>query len=176
MISRSEGATMSTPSLMDLAPQYAAVIEEMLDAGGDLSDEALAERLNAIEGEFGTKVERCQIVYRRLVAEAAGDEMFAAPWVERAAKKKRAAERLKGYVYACMVASGQKRIETELGGARLQVSPPSAKCEVPLETLPDWLRRTTVAFDAAKAVETYRQGLGLPDGVRIEVGSHLRWL
>lgn len=166
----------STAPLYALAPQYAEIVEQMIEAGGDLSDEELAQRLNAIEEAFTEKVERCQMVYRALVAEADAAESFARPWVERAAFRRRAAERLKGYVFGCMTQANLKKIETPLGGARLQASPVAAKCAVEGELIPEAYRRTTYSFNAKQAIEDYKAGRLLPEGVSIEQSQHLRWL
>src|SRR3990167_5839688 len=164
-------------SLIQLAPQYAEVIDAMLEAGGDLSDEQLAEKLNAIEGAFTDKVERCQMAYRMLNADAVAAEEFAQPYVDRALMRRKAAERLKLYVYHCLKLSNQTKVETPLGGARLQKSPPAAAFTGDPRTLPtEYQRIPPVEFNAKAAIDTHKAGQPLPDGVKITQGDHLRWI
>lgn len=162
--------------LYALAPQYKALIEQMLDVGGDLSDEQLAAEFNAIEEAFDAKTERCQMLYRALMAEADAAEAFCKPWKERAELRRRAAERLKSYVFGCMTQAGLKKIETPLGGARIQASPASAKCAVEGEAIPEAYRRTVYSFNAKQAIEDFKAGKMLPEGVSIEQSQHLRWI
>jgi hypothetical protein len=169
--------TVASPTLIALAPQYAELLDAMLEAGGDLSDEDLASRFAAIEEAFSSKVDRCQMMYRSLMADAKAAEEFAKPYMERAAKRAAAAERLKQYVAGCMKSAGQDRVETEFGGARLQKNNPSVEFIGDAATLPEPFRRTTHAVDATAVLAAAKAAQPLPDGVRVvNDKKHLRWL
>lgn len=168
--------TLASAPLYALAPLYAEIVNEMIEAEGDMSDDELVNRLNRIQDAFSDKVEACQMVYRALVAEAKAADEFIKPWRERAERRQRAADRLKQYVFANMAAAGQTRIETPLGGARLQNSPPSVKFAGDPKTLPAVYQKVTVDIDRTKVLEAHKAQATLPLGVSIEVGQHLRWL
>jgi len=168
---------LSATPLWELAAEYAEAVEAMVEAGGDMSEEELVARLDAIQMAFPLKVENCAIVYRALETSAQADKAFAAPWVERAARKASAAERIRAYVQRCMEQAGQERVESERGGARLQNnSQPSVTFEGDAKTLPVPLQKVTVELDKRAAAALAAAGGSLPEGVKVERGKHLRWL
>lgn len=176
-------AIVPTTPLWALAPEYAAVLAEVMEADGDVTDEDLAARLDAIAGAFDTKVERCQLVFRHMSGDAAACKAFAEavakPYQERAARLEAMAERMKKYVYAAMVAAGMDRVETPLGGARIQgnggVLP--VLFEGDAAALPPQFQRVTYEIDRAKVLEAHKAKEALPDGVKVgDRGRSLRWL
>lgn len=174
--------TPATP-LWALAPEYAAVFAEVMEAEGDISDEDLAARLDAITGAFGDKVEKCQLVFRHMTGDAAACKAFAEavakPYQERAARLEAMAERMKKYVYAAMVAAKLDRVETPLGGARIQgnggVLP--VLFDGDAAKLPAEFQRVTYELDRGKVLAAHAAKQSLPEGVKVgERGRSLRWI
>lgn len=167
-------ALPATIPLYALAAEYEAIAAELTENGGELTPE-LSARMDAIGEAFDAKVERTALLIRNLVAMAGAASSEAARLSEMAQRRKAAADSLKQYLFVQMVAAQRPKVETPLVTARIQNSPPSEKCEVAPETLPDWLKRTTVAFNAKAAIDAYKTGgTVLPEGVTVEVHQHLR--
>ena len=163
-------------SLYALAPRYAEALAEMEALEGDISDAEFAARFNAINQAFGERIEACQMVFRHRMADAKALQEFARPYIERAARLEREAEQVKRYTFACLQTAGQIRVETPLGGARLQNSPPSVTVTCDPHDLPIAYTRTVVEPDKVMLLDAWKAQLELPPGVSVEVGRHLRWL
>ena len=177
MTTKPDALALSATPLWELAAEYAEAVEAMVEAGGDMSETELVERLDAIQMAFPLKVENCAIVFRALESSAQADESFARPWVERAARKQSAAQRVKSYVQRCMEQAGTDRVESERGGARLQKnSQPSVTFDGDPKTLPAFLQRVTVDLDKQAAAALAGAGGSLPEGVKVVRGKHLRWI
>lgn len=168
-------------TMFALAPAYAMVIAELMEADGDVSDEELAARFHAIGDAFDTKVEKLQMVYRHLCGDAAAAKAFAdqmaKPYAERAARHLAAAERVKKIVLDGLTTAGVERVETPLGGARLQRNNPSVVFAGDPASLPEPFRRTTYELDGTAALAAHKAKLPLPDGVTVVTDKkHVRWL
>jgi hypothetical protein len=174
-------AIVPTTPLWALAPEYAAVLAEVMEAEGDITDEDLAARLDAIQVAFSEKVEKCQMVYRHMNGDAESCRAFVEaamkPYMDRAKKLAAMADRVKRYVQSCMEAAQTERVETPLGGARLQKNPPSVLYEGDPATLPEPFRRVTYELDAKAVIEAAKAKQPIPEGAKvINDRKHLRWL
>jgi len=163
-------------TLYALAPQYAILLRELEASGGDVTDEEFAAHFDAIQQGFGEKIEACMLVARHQMADAKALTEFARPFIERAARLEKEAERIKRYAMGCMIVANQIRIETPLGGARIQLNPVSVKVDCDPATLPIEFTRTVVEPDKKMLAEQHRLGLPLPEGVSVERTKRLVWL
>lgn len=164
-------------SLIQLAPELEAVMAEVMEAGGDVSDEELAERLNTIAGDFKERLEAVQMVARKATANAAALASFTKPYLERRAQQEALAERMKRYAYLCLTMAKETKVETPLGGARIQKnSKPTVTVTCDPETLPIQFTHRVVTPDKEMLATQARLGMELPEGVKVEYGSSLRWL
>lgn len=163
----------ATIPLYALAAEYEAIAAELVESGGELTPE-LSARLDALAEAFDGKVERTGLLIRNLLAASDAAANEGKRLIELARTRKAAADSLKQYLFVQMVAAQRGEVKTPLVTARIQNSPPSASCTVAPETLPDWLKRTSVAFNGSAAIAAWRIKGALPDGVTVEVHQHLR--
>ena len=86
-------------------------------------------------------------------------------------------ERLKRWIFESMIKLGEKKMETPLfklwtqrnGAASVTVAP-----EVDVHELPGRFKRIKVEVNSVELAAAFKAGEVLPDGITVEVGSHLR--
>ena len=121
------------------------------------------------------KIEGCCQAYLNLQAEA---EMLKAErdrFAKRAQSASNAAHRLKDYLKGDLERLGETKIIAGLHTVRIQRnSQPSVKFDGDPKTLPEHLQKVTVDIDRKIAVNLHKEGIPLPEGVRVDIGSHLR--
>lgn len=160
--------------LYEIVDALEQIGDELTENGGTLTPE-LVERLDALEGAFEEKVERTALYMKNIEATAAAAENEAHRLAELARSRRSAIARLKEYLKTQMELARIPKVETARIVARIQKnSRPSISCAVPIEQLPEHYVRVTRAFDNNVAYEAWKAGARLPDGVIVEVGSHLR--
>lgn len=164
---------MTAVPLYRIADDLSAVATELSENGGELTPE-LEAQLTALEGAFEAKVERVALYIRNLraMANAAGEECKRLS--ELRGTRDAAANRLAQYLLDQMTVTGITKVETGLIRARIQKSPPAAKCGVEPQALPEAYQRVTISFNAHAALDAWRAGQDLPAGVTVEQGVHLR--
>ena len=163
--------------LWQLAPAYAALLEELLAREGDITDTDIAEAIEQARADIAERVAACKFVSLRAEAEGNADLAFCKPWLERAKRKLAIAEGVKAYALRCLTTAGISKVSDGQNGARLQKnSQPSITFTGEVSALPDELKRITVEFDkeALKRLSAVK-GYTLPPGVTVETHSHLRW-
>lgn len=140
---------------------------------GELTDDDLA-KLDGLTASFADKAD----VICKLVQEAGAAAAARQAEVDRLKAGIRAAEnraaRLKDYLLRCMLASGQRKVRTDVFSVTVQASPPSVTCTVDPETLPNLYQRVRIEPDKQHALQVWRQTGVVPDGFEIERGDHLR--
>lgn len=166
--------------LDDLLEEYAPQIEA---AGGDIEAvPEIAELLAFAEGDFHAAVERWGLKIRALTveAEAAKTEAVRLAVIQRT--KENAAKRLKDYLLRQMEARGEKKIASPLVTVRIQKnSQPSVFCasDLVIEELYAQgsdlvVRKETFALDREAVLKAQENGEALPEGVVVQIGSHVR--
>lgn len=164
-------ATLALYQIVDELQQIGEVLEEN---GGELTPE-ITVQLDALEGALTGKVERIVLYMRNLDATAAAADSESMRLAEIGKRKRGVAARLKEYLKAQLELAGIPKVETPLCVVRLQRnSRPSISCAVPIEQLPEGFIRIKKEFDKDVAYELWKSGAPLPEGVLVEVGSHLR--
>lgn len=167
---------MAGLTLYAIGEEMEAIHSALAENGGELTDE-LAAQLDAIEEAFDVKAERTALVIRQLQAQAEVVKSEAKRLSDRAASLEKSAASLKEYLRFHMVTSGRDVVKGALATVRMQQSPPSARCEVPLEDLPPEFVRVVPesrAFDAKAAIAAHKAGQDLPGGITILLTTHLR--
>lgn len=97
--------------LYEISQQYIDFLS-YLDANPDLPPEAIADTLEAIEGEFDLKADNIACIIKDLDAEAAAIKAEEAALKERRIAKENRADRLREYLAANMQKLGKSKLET----------------------------------------------------------------
>lgn len=162
--------------LREIASEIAFILSDSENADGELSDDTLL-RLNALEMAFGEKADAICTARAELLGEADTlDDEIRRLTAKRDARRKRA-DWLKAYLHGCMVETGQTNVSGALYSVRVQKnSQPSVTVDVPVEKLPGWCQniKVNVTANHTAIVEAWKAGGPVPQGVRIETGTHLR--
>lgn len=160
--------------LYEWTDQYLEVVNEVVEAGGELTPE-LEARLEGIEAGLKEKVERVALVVRNLEAVAKGYDEEAARLKAQARARERSAKSLKEYLRIQLATAGLDVVEGERAKVRLQKnSAPSVQVTVHPEKLPPRFRQVKVDADKKKLLKAWKDGRKIPDGVKVEYGSHVR--
>jgi hypothetical protein len=113
--------------LYEIAEEYRRVLEAV--KCGEIPEEAIADTVEMMSGEFGDKVDSVICVYKELLAEEAAIRVEAAALKARADVKAHAAERLLGYVQRQMEVLQLNKIETAKNEVTLKKKPPKVVIE-----------------------------------------------
>lgn len=166
---------MTSQPLFMIAADLTTLMDELYDLGGELTSE-LAEKLDALEGSFVEKLERCAVVCRNMEAEAEKHKAEAERQKERVTRLVKSRESLLAYMKLHMETTGNTNIA---GVARVQKNggkPPIAWLWEP-EKLPEEFRKVSIDPDLTKAHEALAKGESLPEGFVVgERGSSVRIL
>lgn len=161
--------------LYEIADQLGTIDFLIEESGGELTPDIEAQ-LDALEGALDDKAERiaCLIREKQRHAEAAKAEADRLRRVQQVAE--RSADGLKQYLMRCLQAAGRTRAGGPIGGARIQASPPAARCQFDGVNIPGPYRReaVTFSFDARAALADFKAGAELPEGIEVIQGKHLR--
>lgn len=164
----------ATLKLYEISDKMQAVADALVENGGEVTPD-IAAQLAELEGEFEQKVERCVLYVRNLEMTADAAKQEADRLGLLASSRSAAADSLKQYVKAEMERVGKGRVETALVVARIQKnSTPSVTFTGEIGTLPLAYVRITKSLDARSVLEASKAGVPLPDGVKVEQGTHLR--
>ncbi len=160
--------------LYRLADEYELLGQRILEAEGVLTDE-LSEEWDKLSETIDTKVENTGLYIKNLLATAKAEAQEAKMFSRRAETKERAAKALKEYLKVNMERVGKDKLETLRVKARIQTNPrPSITWTEPIEELPPEFRRVRVEVDGTAAYATWKEQGSLPEGFKVERGTHLR--
>lgn len=104
--------------------ELAASWNEFLAHLDEIPEEAVADTLAAIEGEFEDKADSIAVIMKQLEAEAEAIEKEAAALTVRAKSRRKKIDWLKNYIKQQMQAVGKKKIETARNVITLSGSAP----------------------------------------------------
>lgn len=175
--------TPRRPTLYAVAADELALMDLLLDCGGDISDPAAEAAVDAWAAELalrrGEKLDSIDGLLKQLAMQrdAAGDE--AREWSARAAKHAKAIDSVRGVVSRYMAAAGVTRCESAKG-VRFALVANGGRRAVRLdsitpEELPARFARTVTAVAADKEAirEALEAGETLPFATLAEVGTRL---
>lgn len=97
-------------TLYELSAEYAAFLAAV--EAGEVPEEAIADTLDGLSGEFAQKVDNIACIIKELNARAAAIKEEAARLCERQTAAIRRAESLKRYLADAMQRTGMKKLET----------------------------------------------------------------
>jgi hypothetical protein len=160
--------------LYELPDAIREVEAAIIEAEGEITDE-IADRLDHLEGEFERKAEYIALLSREAKAEAKAVKQEE----DRLAARRRAAEnrerRLKDYLLFSMRKLGVERVEGDRAKVRVQANTrPSIEWVGDEDAIPEPFKRIRVDLDGRAAYDAWKAGAELPEGFRVEVGSHVR--
>lgn len=165
-----------------------------LDADGELNT-SLADRLDALQLDMESKIEGCCKVIRNYTGYAAMLKDEAQKFAARAQSAENAATGIKAYVKANLEKVGITKLEAGLFKVRIQAnSIPSTTFDGNPVNLPGDFQMVEYSLDAKAVIAAWREWMDkkpkdatdeiaiaawqgeypLPDGVKVEKGTHLR--
>ena len=160
--------------LYRLADAYELLGQKLLEAEGELTPE-LSEEWDKLSEAIDDKIENTALYIRNLEATAKAEEEEAARFANRAKTKRFAAKSLKHYLKMNLERVGRDRIETLRVKARIQQnSRPYITWTEPIEELPDAFKRVRVEVNGTAAYARWKKDGMLPQGFKVERGTHLR--
>ena len=160
-------------SLYEICTSLRLLADEIDQSGEELTDDQL-QRLQQLELELPQKVDGYCALRREWEAYADAADEEAKRLKALAQVKRNAADRLWKALATELAALGLENYRTQRFYAYFQKSPPAVKVDVDAVNLPALYQRITITPDLKELAKAARDGLRLPDGVRIEQGTSLR--
>lgn len=160
---------MST--LYQLTEAYQELLSMALDP--DTDPEALADTMEAIDGEFEDKVESYIITIEDVKANAAILEAEEKRLAARRKAFKRNADRMISVVESAMRATGKKKIKTKLYTLGIQKNPPALKIDLPDRVPEEFLIPQEPKVDTAAIKKELKEGV-VYDWCHLEQSEGLR--
>ena len=114
-------------SLYEINQTYKAFLDQI--ASGDIPEEAIADTLEALDGEFDEKVDNIACYIKSLLSDAQAIKAEQDALSERAAAKKHKAESLQGYLYQQFKARGKDKLETPRNVLKIRKNPPAVQID-----------------------------------------------
>ena len=119
-----EGEKMKLYEIADTYRAFMAAVD-----AGEIPEDAVADTLDWIEGEFEAKADSIACLIKELRLEAKGIKEEADTLAERARRAQTKADRLQSYLFTHMQAMGKSRITTSRNALSLRKGPVSCRIE-----------------------------------------------
>lgn len=160
--------------LYDLPDAIRAVEERIIEAEGEITPE-IEQELDHLEGEFERKAEHLALLSREARAEAKAVKEEEDRLKARRTAAENRERRLKDYLHSSMRRLGVDRIEGDRAKVRVQDNTrPSITWTGEDDAIPEGFKRVSVSVDGTATYDQWKAGSDLPEGFRVEVGSHVR--
>ena len=114
-------------TLYEISDQYAAFLSAV--ESGEIPEEAIADTLDAIDGEFTDKADNIACFIKSLLAEKQAIKAEIDVLNERAEAKQRKADKLTDYLYQMFKLSGKTKIETARNVMSIRKNPPRVEID-----------------------------------------------
>lgn len=177
---------MSAVTLYEIADARAILAEWLEESEGELTPE-LETLLAEIDEQAETKVERVGLFIRECQVHADAVKVERDRLTALAKRNERAVESLKNYLKVQLERLGKPKVQGKLCTVALQANPPAVKGDLPESELirihrlsyaaPGCIVRyipESYALDRRAALDLYKAGQPLPDGLTVEQGTSLR--
>lgn len=162
--------TTSRP-LYELAPEYAALEDELDAAGGEFTPELMA-RFDAASSDLKEKLVGCAYIIKNNQGEAEKHSNEARKQANIAAVCNRKADSVKAYVAYCLKMAGLTKV-AGVASMRGNGGAPSVKFDGDPKDLPEGFRTVIYGYDRDAILTAYAAKLPLPAGVTVERGQHV---
>ena len=162
---------MASRPLYLLAPEYAALEDELDAAGGEITPELMA-RFDAASSDLKEKLIGCAYIIKNNQGEAEKHSNESRKQANIAAICTRKADSVKAYVAYCLNMAGL----TKLAGAaslRTNGGAPSVKFDGDPKDLPEGFRTVIYGYDREAILKACAAQEPLPAGVTVERGQHV---
>ena len=160
---------MST--LYELTEQYQELLSMALDP--DTDPEALADTMEAIDGEFENKADGYAKVMKELKAIADARKAEAKRLLDGAKSVEVNIDRMKAALMTAMKLTGKTKFKTELFGYGIQKNPPSLKIDMPGRVPDEFLIPQEPKVDSAAIKKELKEGV-VYDWCHLEQSESLR--
>lgn len=156
------------------------IVEEVAELLTDTDDEGelahgVEQQLDRLQMQFDAKVEALCGVVRNCEAEEKALKEEASRFSKRAQTAERCKDRVKAYMKSALEQLGVDKMTAGRFKVAIQLnSVPSTTFAGDPKTLPAEFQRVTVEADRTALVDAWKDGKLLPDGVKVEKGTHLR--
>lgn len=114
-------------SLYDISNTYKDLLEAI--AAGEIPEEAIADTLGAVDGEFTDKADNIAAFIKSLLAEKQAIKAEADALAERADSKQRKADKLTDYLFQAFKLAGKTKIETARNVMSIRKTPPRVEID-----------------------------------------------
>lgn len=114
-------------SLYEINQTYKAFLDQI--ASGDIPEEAIADTLESIDGEFDEKADNIACYIKSLLSDAQAIKSEEDALAERATAKKRKAESLQNYLYQQFKERGKDKLETPRNVLKIRKNPPAVRID-----------------------------------------------
>lgn len=146
---------------------------------GEIPEEAIADTLAAIDGEFDEKADDIACYIKSLLSEAQAMKAESDTLTERAATKKHKADKLIDYLFQQFKLSGKSKLETARNVLAIRKNPPSVQIENE-ESFVAWAKVNNADLltikdptPNKKEIKNALQGGAEIPGVKLEQGEKL---
>lgn len=165
---------MSKLKLWEISAELDAIADELIEAGGVISEE-LEAKLDAMTEAFETKAENIALVYHDLLEYANAAKAEADRLSKLQKSHKNAADGLKTYLHEYFVRQQVDKLKTARVNIRRQKnSRPSIEWTGPADKAPAAYQKVEFSVDTQLAYEQWRAGEELPPGFTVALGEHIR--
>lgn len=114
-------------SLYEISNTYKELLEAI--AAGEIPEEAIADTLAAVDGEFTEKADNIACFIKSLLAEKQAIKAEIDALAERAEAKQHKADRLTDYLYQIFKLSGKIKVETSRNVISIRKTPPKVEID-----------------------------------------------
>lgn len=162
--------------LYELPPAFAQVEEQLAECDGEIPDE-IAQHLDQLNATLEDKVASICAMVKQNMAECLGIKAESGRLIRMLVTREKRIDWLKGYLKTCLQAMGIDKVQAGVHGCRIQKnSTPSVSVTCNPETLPERFRVTFTEPLAKAIADEWKKTGQAPEGVKVEVGTHLRIL
>jgi hypothetical protein len=165
---------MSKMKLWEISAELDAIADELIEAGGVISEE-LEAKLDAMTEAFEQKAENIALVYHDIMAHASAAKAEADRLSSLHKSHKNAADGLKAYLHEYLKRQEVDKLKTSRVNIRRQKnSRPSIEWTGPADKAPQGYQRVEYSVDTKLAYEQWKAGEELPPGFVVSRGEHIR--
>lgn len=159
-------------NLYEISNDYLSFMEAI--ESGDIPEESIADTLQAIEGDFESKIDNIACFVKSLEAESKAISDEAKNLVERSKAKQNKADRLREYIFSALKLTGIQKVETARNTVGIKKNPPKVVIDDEsafLKQYPDYAKIKT-ELDKASVKDALKGGNEF-DGASLVQGESL---
>jgi hypothetical protein len=154
--------------LYEIANNYATVFD-MVESGVD----GLEDTLEALDGSFEEKVERCVMAWRDLIADRDKCKQEAYRLTDRANSFDKKADALKNYIEVMMRRAGKEKVKTTLYSLNIQNNQESVEVTEQAMIPPQFWKQPEPVLDKQAIKDALKANLPVP-GAQLRQAQSLR--